>query len=260
MAEVIGVTSSRDLWTTLERVYSNQSSERTQNLRDSLRQLKKGTSTVSDFAKKFKSLCDQLTAIGYPVDSMDKTHWFLCGLGPAFETFSTAQRAVQPPPSFVDLVSRAEGHELFLVSLHGSAPTVAAFNAQHQPSKGRGSGSGSRGGRGRNSSFSGGRGRGRRPPHCQLCRTNGHYASACPNLATFQQQASNNIDANLARAFQSSCNVSDQNPDWYVDSGATAHMAPSSSHLDHVQPYTGHDRVLFGNGSNDRENSGSRNA
>ena len=38
MAEVIGIQTSRDLWTTLERAYSYQSVERTQNLRDALRQ------------------------------------------------------------------------------------------------------------------------------------------------------------------------------------------------------------------------------
>ena len=35
-----------------------------------------------------------------------------------------------------------------------------------------------RGGR----SFRGGRGLGRRPPQSQLCRQNGHYASACPHF------------------------------------------------------------------------------
>ncbi|GJV65498.1 reverse transcriptase domain-containing protein, partial [Tanacetum coccineum] len=36
----------------------------------------------------------------------------------------------------------------------------------------------------------GGRGRGgRHPPHCQLCRTNGHYASSCPSLHTYASNA-----------------------------------------------------------------------
>ncbi|KAJ0790592.1 putative 7-deoxyloganetin glucosyltransferase [Helianthus annuus] len=36
-------------------------------LRDSIRQLTKGASTVSEFGRKFKSLCDQLAAIGHPI-------------------------------------------------------------------------------------------------------------------------------------------------------------------------------------------------
>lgn len=52
-------------------------------------------------------------------------------LRPAFETFSTAQRVVQPRPLFRDLITRAEGHELFVSSLHGSRPSLAAFTV-HQ--------------------------------------------------------------------------------------------------------------------------------
>lgn len=36
---------------------------------------------------------------------------------------------------------------------------------------------------------------------CQLCRTNGHYATECPKLVTFAQQSFTS-DANLAQSFQ----------------------------------------------------------
>ncbi|XP_076951421.1 uncharacterized protein LOC143624760 [Bidens hawaiensis] len=163
---------------------------------DALRQLKKGNLFVQDYAKKFKSLCDQLAAIAQPVKDMDKMHWFLCGLGPAFENFSTAQRAIYPPPAFRDLLARAESHELFMISLHCSAIPTAAFAAQHQPSRYRGSSS-----KGRGRQFSGGQGWGKNPTRCQLCRTEGHYAYACPQLPTFQQQATTYSAANLAKAF-----------------------------------------------------------
>ncbi|GJV79029.1 zinc finger, CCHC-type containing LTR copia-type gag-polypeptide [Tanacetum coccineum] len=35
--------------------------------------------------------------------------------------------------------------------------------------------------------------------------------------------------------------------DWYVDSGASAHMTPSSSNLDSASTYSGNELVLFGN-------------
>ncbi|GJV84934.1 putative RNA-directed DNA polymerase [Tanacetum coccineum] len=40
----------------------------------SLRNLSKGTSTVSDYGRQFKGICDKLAAIGQPVDEMDKLH------------------------------------------------------------------------------------------------------------------------------------------------------------------------------------------
>lgn len=129
MAEVLGLSSPREVWTALESAYSHDSQERSQNLKDSLRQLKKGTLSVSEYAKQFKSICDKLQAIGQSVPETDKSHWFLCGLGPTFEIFSTAHRAVPTRPSFRTLVTQAEGHEMFISSLHEPTPSPVAFNS-----------------------------------------------------------------------------------------------------------------------------------
>lgn len=74
MVEVSGLYSSREIWLALESAYSHDSMERSQNLKDSLRQLKKGTLSVSEFAKQFKAICDQLSAIGQTVSNDDKSH------------------------------------------------------------------------------------------------------------------------------------------------------------------------------------------
>ncbi|GKA31556.1 retrovirus-related pol polyprotein from transposon TNT 1-94 [Tanacetum coccineum] len=247
-AEVLGLTTAHAIWTALETAYSNSSVERIHSLRDSLRNLSKGTSTVSDYGRQFKGICDKLAAIGQPVDEMDKLHWFVCGLGASFETFSTAIRTTKPFTTFRDLLSQAESHEMFLKSLHGSATPPAAFFSQQSGSR---SSQGrqqrqqnySRGG-GRASNSNGGRGRGgRRPPHCQLCRTNGHYASSCPSLHTYASNAATS-DANLAQAFTSQCHVTQGHPDWYVDSGATAHMTSSPDNVSHSAPHSGNMRVF----------------
>ncbi|GKB70318.1 zinc finger, CCHC-type containing LTR copia-type gag-polypeptide [Tanacetum coccineum] len=75
MAETLGHTTSHAVWSALEDTYRHDSLERTHTLRDSLRHLKKGSSTVSDFSHKFKGICDQLQAIGHPLDEDDKSHW-----------------------------------------------------------------------------------------------------------------------------------------------------------------------------------------
>ncbi|GJV19273.1 retrovirus-related pol polyprotein from transposon TNT 1-94 [Tanacetum coccineum] len=217
-AEVLGLTTAHAIWTALETAYSNSSVERIHSLCDSLRNLSKGTSTVSDYGRQFKGICDKLAAIGQPVDEMDKLH---C-------------------------------HEMFLKSLHGSAAPPAPLFSQQSGSR---SSQGrqqrqqnySRGG-GRASNSNGGRGRGgRRPPHCQLCRTNGHYASSCPSLHTYASNAATS-DANLAQAFTSQCHVTQGHPDWYVDSGAMAHMTSSPDNVSHSAPHSGNMRVFFGNG------------
>lgn len=201
-----------------------------QNLRDSLRQLQKGASYVAEYGRQLKALCDQLTAIGQPIAYVDKNHWFLCGLGPSFETFSTVQRTVKPRPSFRDLLSQAEGHQLFVKYVHGSSsssPATVAFVAESGRStfsSGRGfSPRGGRGGR------PGGRGRGRRPPHCQLSRQTGHYADKCPDLHTFANRGSS-MDANLAQAFYAKCGVYD-----VVHIGLLIQELPRTWHL-HLRP------------------------
>uniref|UniRef100_A0A251TUQ9 Putative zinc finger, CCHC-type n=1 Tax=Helianthus annuus TaxID=4232 RepID=A0A251TUQ9_HELAN len=244
---IIGLPTARDMWVALENAYGNTSIERVHNLRDQLRLIQKGPKTVAEFGRTFKNLCDQLSAIGYPVDPNDQIHWFLCGLGPSFETFSTAVRSTRPAPSFPDLLARAESHELFARALHGTPSPPVAFSVQshRNPSSSRG-----RGGRSfRGSNPPGGRGgraRGRRPPHCQLCRRDGHYANACPNLATFASQAVP-TDEGLANAFLSQCNL--HGPDWCADSGATDHMTPHTQHVNNPSATTGNDFVTFGNGN-----------
>lgn len=55
--------------------------------------------------------------------------------------------------------------------------------------------------------------------------------------------------SNLPQAFHSECRLNNSTTDWYVDSGATAHMAPYYAHIDSFIPYNGKEQVIFGNGN-----------
>uniref|UniRef100_A0A2N9HM89 Integrase catalytic domain-containing protein n=1 Tax=Fagus sylvatica TaxID=28930 RepID=A0A2N9HM89_FAGSY len=241
MAEAVGLSTSREVWTALENTFSHRSKAREIRLKDDLQLMKRGTRPVTAYARAFKALCDQLHAIGRPVDDTDKTHWFLRGLGSDFSSFSTAQLALTPLPCFADLVSKAESFELFQRSLEPSATTAAAFTAT---SRGRASNHGhfssnrsNQQGRSNNHSSNRGRsnsGQGRRPPRCQICRTEGHYADRC-----HQRYARTDSSAHLAEAFNASCSLSETNPsDWYLDTGASAHMTPAQATLDQSTTYT----------------------
>ncbi|XP_076884619.1 uncharacterized protein LOC143533863 [Bidens hawaiensis] len=182
---------------------------------------------------------------------MDKLHWFLCGLGPSFESFSLSIKTVKPGPAFRDLVSQAESHEMFLKSIHASSPPVAAFNANHNrspPTKAHKRGRyNTYRGRGGSNNQNGGKGRGSLTPRCQLCRTFGHYASECPNY-TFTARTSSTED-DIAKAFHAKCHVTHDTPDWKVDSGATAHMTSNLGHLHHTHHHNhGNLHVTFANG------------
>ena len=200
-AEIVGCSTARQIQISLEEAYSHSSVERVQALRDQLRQIFKGSSYVAEFGCRFRNICDQLSVVGHPVMESDKIHRFLCGLGPSFETFSTTIRASRSATTLRDL-AQAEAHELSPRSLHGTASPLAAFSTHTGPpvsSRGRGG-----------HAFRGGRGR--RPPHCQLCRKEGHYASACPLLSLHATHKPGS-DMNLAKAFHAQCHVTTNAPD-----------------------------------------------
>lgn len=72
MAEVFHCDTSHAIWLALEAI--NNSKQREISIRDWLLQLKKGTSSVRDYAKQFKGFCAQLASMGHPVDELDKFH------------------------------------------------------------------------------------------------------------------------------------------------------------------------------------------
>lgn len=60
IAVIVGLSTARQIWVTLEHAYGNSSIERLHNLRDQLRLIQKGTKTVAEFGRAFKVLCDLL--------------------------------------------------------------------------------------------------------------------------------------------------------------------------------------------------------
>jgi hypothetical protein len=85
----------------LESTFSHRSKAREIRLKDDLQLMKRGTRPVTVYARAFKVLCDQLHAIGRPVDETDKVHWFLRGLGPDFSTFSNCPYGTNSSPLFL---------------------------------------------------------------------------------------------------------------------------------------------------------------
>ena len=100
LSVVVGLTSSHAVWSTLETTFNHRSRSRELRLKDELQHMKKDARTVVEYSHEFKSVCDQLAAMGRPVDDLDKIHWYLRGLGSSFSTFSTTQLSLSSLPSF----------------------------------------------------------------------------------------------------------------------------------------------------------------
>lgn len=91
MLVIIGCKTSYDVWMALSNAYSHGSKARELSLKDNLLSTMHSTQSVVDYGRCFKYLCDQLAAIGRPIDETDKSHWFLRGLGTTFLNFTAAQ-------------------------------------------------------------------------------------------------------------------------------------------------------------------------
>ncbi|KAJ9552094.1 hypothetical protein OSB04_016139 [Centaurea solstitialis] len=78
----------------------------------------------------------------------------------------------------------------------------------------------------------------RRPPRCLLCGRE-HYADKCHHVQIVPCNPPNTV-ANLVEAFNAICFISSITAfNWYIDTGAPAHMTSSPSSLDFYMPYTG---------------------
>ena len=69
--------------------------------------LKDEGKTVAEHISTFKSLCDNLAAIGKPVTDQEKVFYLLNSLGPQYEIFTITM--MKPPrPTYIELISQLQ--------------------------------------------------------------------------------------------------------------------------------------------------------
>ena len=66
---VVGITSSREFWNTLEQRFTSTSRANILNLKLELQSLKKGNESVNSFLQNIKVARDKLLAVGVVVDN-----------------------------------------------------------------------------------------------------------------------------------------------------------------------------------------------
>ncbi|XP_031268089.1 uncharacterized protein LOC116126553 [Pistacia vera] len=139
--------------------------------------MQRGSQSIAEFSCTFKGLCDQLVAIGRPINDMDKVHWYLHALGLNYKIFSTTMMSQLPLPSFIEIVLKALSHEIFEWPVSHSSSNFAYFVQQiskvasHKKVKHRPSASPTLSANSKSSFNS--------SIHCQLCDKEGHLAKRC---------------------------------------------------------------------------------
>ncbi|KAL5831794.1 hypothetical protein ACOSQ4_017148 [Xanthoceras sorbifolium] len=80
IGQVTGCTTAHEVWTTLEKLYSQQSKSRILQLRSQLQTTKKGAMNMTDYIIKMKGISDCLTAAGQFMTKQDLVLSILSGL------------------------------------------------------------------------------------------------------------------------------------------------------------------------------------
>ncbi|XP_075474740.1 uncharacterized protein LOC142505585 isoform X1 [Primulina tabacum] len=229
--------------------------------------IKKGSRPLGEYLKEFKSICDNLAAIRKPVPDLEKVFQFARGLGSQYTNFQNAWLTKPPYPSFNQFVLALQGHEQTLSSQQEEEKTYIQHAQAFFSQRGRGK----NGRRGRfNSRGIGFTPAGRysniqntavqqhqntnqlprnfdRPPKmdikhsnnsndpdkvtCQICGKPNHLAIECWYRFDYSYQSDD-----LPQALAAINLNSENDPSFYVDSRATAHMT-NDAVLQNESPY-----------------------
>ncbi|KAF3772871.1 Retrovirus-related Pol polyprotein from transposon TNT 1-94 [Nymphaea thermarum] len=264
-----------ELWTTLATTYSQISEARFLQLKRQFQDIKRGTRSVLEYLNEIKNVSDQLAAIGHPISDKDKVQQALSGLGTKFDIFCTALEVLPILPSFEDLKAKLFQHEASRIQRH---PVIS--NSHNVLIMGTHT---SQGNRTRSWTPQTGMGRGilpkppginvtaRRVSTCFYCNKKGHVKSECwhnpqnkgnqgrrENKAAAGSTSSSlsstpNVPADVQQLLMTALSKlnlkqNDQG-EWYVDSGAAAHVTGETDNLSSVFPYLDKGSVVTGDGS-----------
>ena len=160
LTQIVGLSTSRQDWLALERMFSAHSQARITRIRFQLSTLKKGDSSITDYFQKAKNLSDTLAAIGKPLEDCEIVSYLLAGLDPAYDPLITSITTRVDPMTLDDVFGHLLNYEVRLEQ-QTSAVDMAVASANIATSHVSQSNNHNNGNRGRYPSNNRNRGRGR---------------------------------------------------------------------------------------------------
>lgn len=139
LVQMVGYTTSREVWMALERMHTSKSRARTLQIRTHLATLRKGNASVSEYFQRVKNLCDTLAAAGQPLSDDESISYILAGLGSDFDPLVTSVTTRLEPMSLEELYNHLLTHEM-RIDHQNQSPRLqhaSAHVASRHPSKGR---------------------------------------------------------------------------------------------------------------------------
>ncbi|TXG51461.1 hypothetical protein EZV62_023985 [Acer yangbiense] len=111
LPQLVGVATSCEAWNIIERLFSSQSKANMMQLKLQLQTLKKGTSSMTEYLMKKKSLIDALLYSGNVICEDDKIIYVLGGLGPEYDPFVIPITSINGCYSLPEIIALLLTHE-----------------------------------------------------------------------------------------------------------------------------------------------------
>jgi hypothetical protein len=245
---MVGITTARGTWTTLERMFASTSHARAMLIRMELATIQKKDLSITEYFRKVKRLGDTLAAIGKKLEDDELIAYMLQGLGSEYDSLvmsiTTRTDVYTISDVYAHMLSSKMRYEHNGMIIH-----VSSANNVNRTG-GRTSDNSSRGGRGHGRAGNGGHGPGgrggpSRSPNkngnggqlCQICFKGYHSALKCWHR--FDQAYQHEDHVKQAAAVTHGYAV---DPNWYVDTGVTDHITNDLECLTMKERYAGGDK------------------
>ncbi len=105
LQQVATLNTSAEVWAAITNMYASQSRARITNLRISLANSKKGSTTTAAYFSKMKGLADDLASAGKPIDDDELVSYILAGLDIDYNPLVSTVVGRSDPISLSDLYS-----------------------------------------------------------------------------------------------------------------------------------------------------------
>ena len=243
LTQVVNLETAAATWRVITTMLSSQSRARALNTRLALSMTRKGDLSVTEYIGKMKTLADEMSSAGKPLDDEEMMSYILPGLDDDYEPVAEIYTQLLSFESRAKLRQQANGSSVNSARRGGKGGGGGFSNNVNTGNtgafRGRGGGRGDRGGRGRGN---GGGARFSNKPRstCQLCGKIGHVVADC------WYRYDENFIPDSKTAAAASYGV---DTNWYMDTGATDHITGELDKLTTHEKYNGKEQIHTASGA-----------